>query len=67
VVAGFPTYTIPAHIRGTGWIRVLTGFFKSEGEAREVGDKIQRTLPILKGPYWITKVSAKEKGSLLGN
>ena len=67
MVAGFPTYTIHAHVRGTDWILVRTGFFKSEGEAREVGEKIQRTVSILKGPYWITKVSAEEKGSLLGN
>jgi cell division protein FtsN len=67
VVAGFPTYTIHAHVRGTDWILVRTGFFKSEGEAREVGEKIQRTVSILKGPYWITKVSAEEKSRLLGN
>ena len=67
VAAGFPTDTIPAHVSGTDWIRVHTGFFKSEGEARAVGEKIQQTVSILKGPYWITKVSAEEKGNLLGN
>ncbi|MGP8155085.1 MAG: hypothetical protein ACLQBQ_13275 [Smithella sp.] len=51
VVTGFPTYTIPAYVRGTSWIPVRTRFFKSKRKSREIGEKIWRTVAIFKGQY----------------
>ncbi len=64
--AGFAAYIIPAKRIGQGWIRVRVGFYKSEEEARDVGRRIQGSAFTDKGPYWITKVSAAERESLLG-
>jgi cell division septation protein DedD len=60
-VAGYPAYTIPAFVNGKLWIRIRVGFFKSINEAKEVSDTIQRKGLMPKGPYWIMKVSSREK------
>ncbi|MGZ6193074.1 MAG: SPOR domain-containing protein [Syntrophales bacterium] len=65
--AGFQTYTVPAFVKGKLWIRVRVGFFKSTNEAKEVSDTIQTKGLIPGGPFWIMKVSSKEKEISLRN
>jgi Sporulation related domain. len=65
--AGFSVYTIPAIVKGKLWIRVRVGFFKSTNEAKEVSDTIQRKGLMPEGPFWIVKVSSKEKENFLRN
>ena len=65
--AGFPVYTIPAVINGQLWIRIRVGFFKTANEAKEVSNTIQREGLMPEGPFWIVKVSSKEKENFLRN
>ncbi len=62
---GFPAYSIPVKMKGEEWIRVRVGFFSSREEARKAEEEIEKKY-MTKGPYWITKVSAKEMEELLG-
>jgi hypothetical protein len=65
MAVGFPAYSIRAKVKGEDWIRVRVGFFKSRDEAQKAAPEINEKF-ILKGPYWITKVSKKEMEDLLG-
>jgi cell division septation protein DedD len=62
---GFPAYSIRAKVKGEDWIRVRVGFFNNRDEAQKAAPEINEKF-ILKGPYWITKVSKKEMEDLLG-
>lgn len=64
--ARYPVYTIPAIVRGEAWIRVRIGFFNSADEAKKVADTIQKMGLIPERPYWITKISSKEKEAIFG-
>ncbi|MBM4333530.1 MAG: SPOR domain-containing protein [Deltaproteobacteria bacterium] len=66
MAAGFPAYSIPAEVKGEFWIRVHVGFFNSQEEAQEVSKEIQKK-SISQGPFWITKVSVREKENIRGN
>jgi cell division protein FtsN len=66
IAAGYPAYTIPAKVHGRAWIRVRVGIFNSTDEAKKVADTIQKKGLMSDGPYWIAKISAKEKESIFG-
>lgn len=65
MATGFPAYSVPAKVKGEDWIRVRVGFFKSMDEAQKVSREIDKKF-ILKGPYWIVKVSKKEMEDIFG-
>jgi hypothetical protein len=69
VAAGFPAYTIPAHVNGEVWIRVCVGFFINKEEAHKVSKRLHMQGVVPQGSYWISKVrvSEKQKELLLGN
>jgi cellulose synthase (UDP-forming) len=66
IAAGYPAYTIPAKVHGRAWIRVRVGIFSSTDDAKKVADTIQIKGLMSDGPYWIAKISSKEKESIFG-